>query len=564
MARLVNTWKQTKALMRDALSALNLKSDKLLSFTTSDKSDELPILVLQEIFSFLSLPERLKCKRVSKWWKFAVENTAGPQSLCIYRGDYPCRLKWCFSESEVIPEDTISSDPEKFCNLNSRIELFRDVQKLCFFSYVDMSQFVNDLRLLKKLKVLMIGYYYIHHDDYRRDTHRHDPLIFDSKSLKKLSFKYHYSGLNCQSIESIDFATSNLSSLIFWNEHYGSMAEFPIRFRFPLTIRHLECLEFDSKLSVLRNLETLICQKIICPFKLSHFKSLQRLELFPKEEEELEYIRKIMDQKKRLGRDSLTITVCGFKDLLVFYNLEELQMPNLQVNRLSSFHLTNHYLRLVAEHPDKLVSHIPWEFNCWDFPNFYKISNRLPKDFLQKIQIYQIADLTNDTCRKVRKMRKNPPSASYMLHLVAESKAKKVAIFYNFDKEFYEQLTSIQTIKQLNIRERFENLEYDFFLRLEYLNELIIETEKIPIEFIRKVFKLKFFGNLYYYYSNFSFSVAQHQEQYALFKKVQAIKGTKVKEFVDETFVFDCMDDLIGELERMKIENKAYLRGCLL
>ena len=557
MARLVSTWKQTKTFMREALTVMGLKSDKLQS--TAEKSDELPILVLQEIFSFLSLPERLKCKRVSKHWKFAVESAEGPRSLCIYRGDFPCRVKWCFSESEVVPEDTVRSHPEKFYNLNSRIELFRDVQKLCFFSYVDMSQFVNDLRLLKKLKVLMIEDYYIYHD-YRLDTHSHDPLVFDSSRLEKLSFKYCYCRGNCPSIKSIDFNTPNLRSLIFWNEHYGPMAEFPIEFRFPLTIRHLECIEFDSKLGVLRNLETLICQKIICSFTLDDFKSLQRLELFPREEEELESIRRIIGEKKNLRRDSLEITVCGFKDLLV-YNFDELRIPNL--DRLGSFHLTEHYLRLIAEHPDKLVSHIPWEFNCWDFPNFYKLSNRLPKDFLQKIHIYQIANLNNDTCRKVRTMRKKPPSASYMLNLFTESKAKSVAIFYNYNKEFYEQLTSIQTIKKLYVREKIENLEYDLFLRLEYLHELTIETEKMPIDFIVKIFKLKFFGSFDYYYSNFFLHIIQHLEEYALKTSVKTMKESKLSKFDTEMLVFDCLDDLIGELQRMKIENQPYLRGCL-
>ena len=124
---------------------------------------ELPILVLQEIFSFLSLPERLKCKRVSKQWKFAVESAESPHSLCICGGDFPYKVKWCFSESEVIPEDTVRSDYEKFFNLNSRIELFRDLRKLFFFR-VEISEFFYDLHLLSKLKVLMIDDFLIADD----------------------------------------------------------------------------------------------------------------------------------------------------------------------------------------------------------------------------------------------------------------------------------------------------------------------------------------------------------------------------------------------------------------
>ena len=56
--------------------------------------DDLPILVLQEIIRFLSLPERLKCKRISKLWKPAVE-TSPVRFLCIHRSELPsCQLKF--------------------------------------------------------------------------------------------------------------------------------------------------------------------------------------------------------------------------------------------------------------------------------------------------------------------------------------------------------------------------------------------------------------------------------------------------------------------------------------
>ena len=455
------------------------------------KMDELPILALQEIFSFLSLPERLKCKRVSKRWKFAVENAQGIQALCIYGKDFPCRIKWCFSESEVIPEDTHGLDPEKFFNFNSRIELFCDLQKVCFFR-VEISEFFYDLHLLSKLKVLMI-------DDFLIDDDLDHHITFDLNSLEKLSLKYvYYQAYPERNIKSIDFNTPSLSSLVFWNDYFifELARNCPVKFRFPLTIRHLECIQFDSNLSVLKNLETLICQKIVVPFKLNDFKSLQRLELFPREEEELEYIRGIMEEKRSLRRDNLVITVCGFQDLLVAF------APGHQQNN-TLFELNEHFLRQVADHSDKLVGHIPWQFFMNEFFIFPKTFKEIPKDFFffKKFVHFLIIVVPDDSERRRRK--RDTPDPSYVLQLLSQSNPEHVRTRFSFNRKFYEQLTSIQSIKALEITERFENLNLDHFLKLKNLRSFCIFTEKLPIDFISKLFTLRFMYDFFFSCSRF-------------------------------------------------------------
>ena len=63
---------------------------------------------------------------------------------------------------------------------------------------------------------------------------------------------------------------------------------------------------------------------------------------------------------------------------------------------------------------------------------------------------------------------------------------------FNFERNFYKKLTSIQSIILLDIREEFENLDYDHFLKLKYLKLFFITTQKLPTYFISKLFKLKF------------------------------------------------------------------------
>lgn len=330
--------------------------------------NELPILVIEKILSYMSLAGRLKCKLISKQWKLAVETAVGPQSLCIFELEYPYKLKWCFSEQNVIQEDIIQSWKE-FRNLNSRIDLFKDLQKLCFF-HVELKEFIEDLHLLKRLKVLIIYGYFIHGRG--RDGYR---IAFKSISLEKIAIKFKKL---TSRIESLDFDTPNLNSLIFDNYFAYSDREvkYQVNFRCPLKVRYLECIEFDSQLSVLKNLETLVTQTITCPFSLKDYKSLKRLELFPRKTNELDHIRAILNEKRDLKRDALEITVCGFRDVLIALKQEDANIY------LSVLNLNQYFLGQVAKYQD-LVGYIPWEVNL-DFGIFNKVSKKLPKNFFTK------------------------------------------------------------------------------------------------------------------------------------------------------------------------------------
>lgn len=52
------------------------------------------MVVLREVFDFLSIPERLKFRFICKVWKFVIESLdetfSSFESLCIYSIDYPC------------------------------------------------------------------------------------------------------------------------------------------------------------------------------------------------------------------------------------------------------------------------------------------------------------------------------------------------------------------------------------------------------------------------------------------------------------------------------------------
>ena len=551
MACLVNTGKQFRVLLNQTLKILHLKSGKVNFDFDFDPTNNFPILVLYEIFSFLSLPERLKCKLVCKYWKFAVETGPGLQSLCVYLLNFPVKLKWCFSKQNVIKEETFSPYG-KFRNLSSKIDLFKDLQKLCFF-HVDTTEFLKDLSLLKKLKVLMIEDYYIWKENRQDDKNLH--LKFDSSSLEKLSFKFfnHAYSFETPIIKSIEFNTPKLNSLVFWNDasSLSSRAKFPVSFRFPpLTIRHLECIEFNSNLSELKNLETLVCQKIVCPFSLKNFKSLQRLELFPREENELDYIKVIIGQKKSLKRLSLEILVCGFKDLLVV-------CTPWNPPTSTEFELNGDFFKQVVKHPDHFVGQIPWKFVLWNFQTFFPLFKQLPRDVCT-----QFANVWFINVSPASRRTKWVPDPFDVLQLLIQIQPDRVEIGFSFPKEFYEKLVSCQFIKDLGLREKYENLDCDLFLKLEYLESLSVRTEKLPIQFIPKLFRaLVYLDSFSFWYSKFAFTIYNRQSHYTIY---QHVFRKKIIDDITQMTEHKYLRDLMKDLEILKNENKPYLRNCLL
>ena len=380
-------------------------------------------------------------------------------------------MKWCFSEQNVFCDDILYIDLRKISNFNSRISLFKDLQKLCFFA-THMIEFLKDLPLLKNLRVLMIYDCFV---DPRYTSEPVPRIALESISIEKFLILYE-EGVEEPEGQTIDFDTPNLSSLILWDVGSHSSIDrdpnviiTPIHssFRFPLKIRHLECVEFNSEMCVLKNLETLICQKITCPFPLNDYKSLHRLELFPREERELDYIRAIINEKKNLRRENLEITVCGFKNLLFAPEVEPLFGPSL------CFDLSKNYLDQIAEHPDKLVARIPWHFRV-DFVVLFNIFKGVPKDLFEKLHnIHSVFISQNEQTGR------RPFKASDVLQLLVRCKPKWVTIRnFNFERNFYEELTSIQSIVTLQIKEEFENLDYDHFLKLKYLEHFFLFPHK--------------------------------------------------------------------------------------
>lgn len=147
---------------------------------------------------------------------------------------------------------------------------------------------------------------------------------------------------------------------------------------------------------------------------------------------------------------------------------------------------------------------------------------------------------------------------------MVQSNPKSVGICHNFNKKFYKQLTLVQSIKSLLVEDKFENLDYDLFLNLPYLNSFTIYTEKLPIPFIAKVFKLKFMDYFVFDCSNCIIDCSRYSN-YSLVTDFTE-ENTRRRGNFRTLEWFNCLDDLTKRIKILVMENKnrAYLRECLL
>lgn len=272
----------------------------------------------------------------------------------------------------------------------------------------------------------------------------------------------------------------------------------------------------------------------------------------------------MIDEKKRLQRDSLEIIVCGFKDLpkdlLVSGGDERDHGTNL------FFELTEHFLGQIVKHPAKFIGHIPWEFVVYDFSPLYKQSEKLPEDFFDKL--FNIP--TIHVQPYVRRSRRKTPNPEDVLRLLIQISPQDLEIDYNFNKRFYEQLTLIQTIEDLEVHDKYENLNWENFLKFEHLDRLSVFSDKLPIDFVARILRMKFLTSFSFYYSNFFFCFLKETNDQPVLRVL-----SKYKYKIDLSIVtnkgprrsvdaFYFLNDLTKKLESMKTQNEAYLRGCLL
>ena len=429
--------------------------------------DSLPVVALAKIFDFLSIQKRLEMKLVCKKWKFIVETMSHQSSLCVYSLNYPYNHRWCFSGQKVEEEQMLylkfSHEPGRWFNL--KMPFFGHLQKVYLHQIgPKISHFIEEVHLLANLKVLMI------------DERKIEFLKLSLPNLEKFSFK-------CSCFDLVDLDTPKLSSITFWSRHSFEPCKRRMKSHFPLKVKHLECLEFNSNFSCLINVESLICQEITVGFSLEDYKSLTRLELFPIDESQLQLTRRLWEEREQLARTDLKMVVSGFKEELVFHALSRSLSH-------AYFRFAPQYLEKAITNFPNLVDYIPWGFT-FSVPTSIEYASSIPANFVDKFVAIKEIHISHP------ELKITESQEASLIELIRRCEPEVLSVLaLHLREPFFEQLSRVQSIQCLRIGRYLGNVKFDHFLKFKNLTFLLISFEKIETEFICKLFEqLKLLAN---------------------------------------------------------------------
>ena len=453
---------------------------------------DLPDLPQREIFSFLSIPERLRTRLVCKDWKFMIETLHLPQRLCIYSTGCPKGDEWLDCNGKRVSDDELLQLKFNFKltfvpTWGLRTKFFPNLLCLYLYEIPDkkLELFLKQTNQLAQMKVLMI---------YGEQISVAKRL--SSSSLESLSMKY------LDDVGRLELDTPNLSSLVLW--FWSIWPNKELYFHFPTTIKRLECTEFNMQMNQLRSLEILVCLQIVWKdFKLEYFKSLKRLEIWPCNRKHLELVQQIQEEQNASKR-TMQLIVCGFEELLVICEREH------ENNHLN---LSEDYLEQIENNLSKFVGYAPWAVSL-DIGVLHRYADRIPVQLIAE----HFPNINLITADDQSFALESPIAPSRLIELLRRSRPRelriKMRIKMKLTREFYVQLASLDFIKSLTLytrlpsenefeivvedehRELFEFDHFDCLTDLKNLESIhLINCAKISADFMKKMVRLPFFSS---------------------------------------------------------------------
>ena len=474
--------------------------------------NDFPAVVLAKVFHFFSMPEKAGMKLICKKWKFVIETYNRPQSLCLYSTDYPSNERWCSTGQRVAENEMfyLKFDFEDSSRFSFKINFFQNLQSVYLYGlFHKVDHFLEEVSQLTKLKALMI-------DDYEIKS-----AILSSFSLENLFLKCHdFTGIERTDLNpdrfdltkfpklKLKLNTPNLTRLGLWIKrgHYATNDDEQFEFGFPLKIKHLQCLRFNSNLSQLKNLETISCQEILSEdFRLHDFRSLVKLEIYPNSEEQLQLVKELLKERDNLSRGGLDrplqIVVSGFEDQLVSCVKKRLGSEEIE--------LTPAYLEQAERNHSDFIGTALWEATI-EIDSLLKYADKIPSLFERYPNVSSIIETDYFNAAPVELKVRDEAFQSRLLELFKKSRTQSVTIHrMNLSQRFYFQLAAIESIKSLDIRNyNAKTFDLNCFLECKALKVLWIGFPTISTEFLCKMFKrLKFLTSFHYGTSGSEFHV---------------------------------------------------------
>ena len=323
----------------------------------------LPTLVLNEIFGYLSVKERIKAKSVCRTWREEIElRERKSDTLVLHFGPYLWNVHWTETNNRRLMKFENSFEVKRLTFLEHPLtrELLERTKKLAIV-YFCRNDYVQDVSHLQPY----LGYFGHCEEIELRGLRLEGTLTFKLPKLKVLVFNNCSPNklvLNCPSLE-----------VLFWDQKI-----LEIDFRSATKLKRLICFGWPAKVSLKGKLQSLEYLNFYAAQRepvndrlLDWMPKLKRLVIYSGDPQaDLESIRQ---QQKRLDRKNLEVLFSGFLEPVGF-ELGPATNPIVYIDQR---------VDQLFENYSKLAESSPWKVSI-DYTNLFNKFKILPSDFFER------------------------------------------------------------------------------------------------------------------------------------------------------------------------------------
>ena len=468
--------------------------------------NDLPILALSKIFSYLNPKERAKFRRVNKTWKWLIDGIR-QENLCVCLPEFNWRLG--FNERDVFEVSLYDSNELKF-DYFQKPDTQQNLRRLHVF-YDSHRIFPLDLNLFSQLEVLEL------HDYSDQLEIREELNLPNLKGLALISTTFS---------RPVRVNSDHLTNLRICDEPRNSLKS-PVHLKRPKALKFLQCTMFISDFKEFTNLEHLIALQVLVP--LSPFRKLKRLEIYSSKRWNSQPLFDELKTNRHHFRPDLEVFINGFRG----------NSPNCKF----IYMWIGGNLLLCKEVFEELSNgnsagaaySMPWRTSILEYQDHSIPSTCLDAFFtnVDEVNVHTKVD-----------------SANLIRFLKATRTASTLRLLECSLEQFYDQLPSVTTIRRLFITESSTSIEFGFLLEMKYLGRLSLEYPRLPIQTIYRKLKMNWAFN------RFDFYLSSHLKRdlgFTLYardseRKLNYFRMHKSPYKEDEVMV--ALDDIVGALER--------------
>ena len=415
----------------------------------------LPTLVLNEVFSYLSFKDRLKCKAVCRSWREEIKlRDQNRDTLILHFGPYLWNVRWSQTNNRRLMkfENSFQVKNPAILEHPLAIELLEKTKKLALVSFS---------RLEAEISTTFIGHYLKYCEELEiRSFFPETTLTFDLPKLKVLVINECPADrlvLNCPSLEVLSW---NRQAAEIELQNVKNLKRL-IAFGWPVKV------SFEGKLDHLEYFNLFLPDEAFIGNRILYLMpKLKRLVIYSSHPQvDLQQIRL---QQKLLGLTDLEVLFSGFRDPVQI----SLQHESVRLDRCID--------QLFENYP-KLVENSPWKVAI-DYAQLFGKFKILPGDFFERFREpfgIEISAVTNYV--HLYEFLKCYPFVQRLIIHFSKVNADRIMDMVHLIQESLSELTIVE--------ERPSHLlQIDLsFIRRFRLTALGLESAGFPADFIRKV-----------------------------------------------------------------------------